>query len=214
MRRTPRREKKEAGVRKNLKWAAAFVVAGAAVVMVYGVGSASGANSSRVGPWGATWSCGGGGGRGAPPRPTTADPDPADSAAPIAADGTTTIQIVAHFTGDQFIDEEPLNSYSPGDRDIFTEEIRDPNNGNKQIGVDHVTCTKQIGNYIECIGTGQLYDRGKIEFGGSGRTKSRFLHLPITGGTREFSDAGGEVIVDTQSNGPDTNITLSIFHLS
>ncbi|MEY2402883.1 MAG: hypothetical protein QOD38_434 [Acidimicrobiaceae bacterium] len=189
-------------MRKNFKVAAALVIAGVMAFTVYGGGPASGAGAVKFGPWG----------KGAPKSTADARANQPDGGEPTTADATATMNLLAHSTGDFFVDEAPTGQFTPGDRDIFTEDLRNADNNNP-VGFDHVTCTKQIGNFMECAGTAKITGRGKIEFGGTTSGNSQFIYLPITGGSGEFATIGGQVIVDIYS-GPDTAITVYIVDMS
>jgi hypothetical protein len=180
-------------MRRNLKYAAMVVAAGAVAVMVYGVSPASGASAHPMTAWG----------RGAPQSAPVQSSDSSSS-------GATTITFTSHTTADFFVDEAPTGTFSPGDHDIFTEDLF--NGANKKIGDDHVTCTAQVDNTVLCAGEAHLSNRGTIEFSGVGNGGGKFV-LAVLGGTGEFRDVGGDVTVQT-SNSSDSTITLRLISLS
>ena len=87
--------------------------------------------------------------------------------------------------------------FSPGD----TYGFRDPllnESGNDRVGQVHVSCTVSFGENDICGGAIRVGGRGKITFYGTVPVTERlnFL-LAVTGGTRDFRGARGQMRVES-----------------
>jgi hypothetical protein len=174
-----------------------FVGGGIAVVALaaaLGSATASGGSSAR---WGAAFA-------GAPGASAAATDDGA------AADlhGRNVIQLYDQSSSDNaFIDVGP-SGFSPGDYIVFRDRLLTADQS-QQVGDLYVTCTFLFDN-AECHGTARLSGRGDITFDGLSPASNRPFLLAITGGTREFKTARGQIRVAPVGNSDDAYVAVKI----
>ncbi len=115
------------------------------------------------------------------------------------------IQVSAKPWTEYFIDNGPRGE-SPGDKFGFTEKLLQHG---ERVGRDAVECTvKRVTRRsftMQCLGTMTLRGRGQITIQGAvtfRRNSGDTFSLAVTGGTREFSGVGGEMVV-IERDGPD-----------
>jgi hypothetical protein len=137
----------------------------------------------------------------APASAATAEPD-----AVPALRGRNVIQVLDRTVADQFVDTGPAD-FSPGDYFVFEDQLLTPD-GSQMIGILHGRCMV-IFDEAQCDGTAALTGRGKLTFAGTSPLSDRPFLLAITGGTREFAGASGQVRV-APINDTDANITIAL----
>jgi hypothetical protein len=160
----------------------AIAAAAAAALGAVSIPAAGGSSGDPLGPWasGAPW----------PPEP---------EAAPLSGGGRE-FMFFEEEVDSTFVDVGEAG-VSPGDYTVFHSELHawppiDPS----QEGDLHAVCTVGF-RRATCHGTLDLFDRGvgKITFEGDVPKSDRFL-LALTGGTRDFRAARGEMRVETDIN--------------
>jgi hypothetical protein len=160
-------------MRKAFPFLVVVALAGTAILAL-GVGGASGSSDDAAfEPWA---------------RQLTRDAARATDAAQAVAGQR--IVILARSDREKFVDADGSGGPSVGDYFLFTERI--VNGDGALIGRDWGACTLQFGQAAQCEATIRLFGRGTIEVAG---TLGRHPFIPITGGTGEFVDAGGELNV-------------------
>jgi hypothetical protein len=110
-------------------------------------------------------------------------------------DGGTFLRFVEVSTRFQFVDVGAPDQ-SPGDYLLFESGIYTPRGD--RVGRDSVRCVNGIRTFA-CDGTVQLFGRGKIVV--SGAFFGDDTQIAITGGTREFRNAGGQLFAVDQPDG-------------
>ena len=100
-----------------------------------------------------------------------------------------TLFLVAEFERQRGVDLGK-KGFSTGDFFVFTETIYN-GSGGKVIGKDTVRCEAGIRSFT-CEATIKLNGRGKIRVAGALFSSERGITLPVTGGTKDFSEAGGQ----------------------
>lgn len=180
--------------RKIIAVAAALVVC---IVATLAVASASptrrGTGVAKAGQWGRTVS----------------SADLARAKAPAAPQGAETFTVKERETGFKFVNTDGSN-FTTGDYFLFRDKLL--RNG-QQVGTDNIKCTASF-RLILCEaafsfnGSGGI-GRGQIAADGVVYNRNPFI-VPITGGTREFSGTGGQVVIRNVSN----NVTSLTFEVT
>jgi hypothetical protein len=85
---------------------------------------------------------------------------------------------------------------------IFDDPLKTPD-GSSTVGDINVTCTAAFQESV-CTGTLQLDGRGKISIVGTAPNHPGPFLLPVVGGTSEFIQASGELLVQPQGHGLET----------
>jgi hypothetical protein len=124
--------------------------------------------------------------------------EPASAA--VGRAGARTLVFIQEATGNEAFVDVPPGGESVGDSFIFRDRLEDPRT-RAHVGSLSVQCTLVFFT-INCEGTAIIFDRGKITLSGNVPDTPRFA-VAITGGTREFRAARGQVFVD------DTGATTS-----
>src|SRR4051794_26631096 len=175
-----------------------LVVGGIAVLgaaAAIGSGTASGGSTSPR--WGAAFA-------GAPGASAAAD----DGAAAAAMTGKQVIELYDQATDENaFVDVGPPD-FSPGDYVVFHDNLLTADRS-QQVGDLNVTCMFFFGN-ANCHGTATLKGRGKITFEGTSPANDRPFLLALTGGTREFQTARGQIRVAPVAGTDDALITVKV----
>jgi hypothetical protein len=161
-------------MRKALPFLVVVALAGTAILAVSAGGASGSSDGAAFEPWA---------------RQLTRDAARATGAAESAAAGERLV-ILARSDREKFVDADGSGGPSVGDYFLFTERI--VNGDGALIGRDWGSCTLQFGQAAQCEATIRLFGRGTIEVAG---TIGRHPFIPITGGTGEFADAGGELNV-------------------
>ena len=116
-----------------------------------------------------------------------------------SASGSRGEQIVLLQRGgeDFFFVDVLEEDFSPGDTYGFRDPLRDEED-TERVGELHVVCTAHFGEDV-CGGTIRLGGRGKITFDGTVPVTAGPLDfvLAITGGTRDFRAARGQMRVES-----------------
>jgi hypothetical protein len=127
--------------------------------------------------------------------------------------GEEVIELFAEEVDSEEIDLAP-DGESLGDRFVFTDDLFEEKDGEK-VGFDVVECTLvrlDDPGAVQCLATFWLDDRGQITVQGlvtfDGEDSGTFV-LPITGGSGEFQNAGGELEVEEVSE-TEANLTLTV----
>lgn len=119
--------------------------------------------------------------------------------AQAAPQGSETMTVITQQTQVAFIDADGSGSFSPGDYEVFTEDILDANTHAK-IGADHAKCTFDFDAFV-CDGTFTLFSRGDIAIEASLTDAPGGNFLVVTGGSFEFFGAGGEALLKDLGGG-------------
>jgi hypothetical protein len=117
------------------------------------------------------------------------------------------IKVVSTNTEEEFIDVGTPD-FSLGDQFVFTSELT---KHGKTVGHAGVVCTitSVAAEEAQCVGTAWFDKHGQIAIQGLLAGEPRDFSFPITGGTRDFEDAGGTLFVHEIS---DTKELLA-FHI-
>ena len=106
--------------------------------------------------------------------------------------------VLLQRVGEEFFFVDVLEEdFSPGDTFGFRDPLRDEQ-ATERVGELHAVCTVHFGEDA-CRGTIRLGGRGKITFDGTVPVPAEPLNflLAITGGTRDFRDARGQLRVES-----------------
>jgi hypothetical protein len=173
--------------------------AGLAVVLLgAALGGASASGGSTSARWGAAFA-------GAPGASAQAA---ADEGAAADLHGRSVIELYDQSTGQEaFVDVGP-SGFSPGDYIVFHDLLLTADRS-QQVGDLDVTCMFMF-DVANCHGTATLKGRGKITFEGTSPTTDRPFLLAITGGTREFQTARGQIRVAPVVGTDDSMVSLKI----
>ncbi|MDX6534254.1 MAG: hypothetical protein QOF68_1998 [Gaiellales bacterium] len=112
-------------------------------------------------------------------------------AAAVAPDGTEHIVLIAREVRAQDVDVPPAGE-STGDSFFFEEALWNVGR-TKQLGIDSAECRLGIRTF-NCAGTLLLFGRGKIQVDGA-FFFDRDATIPVTGGTGQFADVGGVMVI-------------------
>jgi hypothetical protein len=163
----------------------------AAVVGVANVGGA-GAEPDGIGRWG----------RSGDGSSSAAAASPEPSAAEVQAAAARSLTFLQEETQNSaFVDVGPRDE-SVGDSFIFRDRLLNPRT-NAHVGSLSVQCTLAFFS-TECTGTAIVFDRGKITLAGNVPGSGSRFAVAITGGTREFRAARGQVLVTDTANQRDS----------
>ena len=100
--------------------------------------------------------------------------------------------------------------FGPGDILAFVDSLTDPADGSR-VGTVRGLCTVQIGHWQTCQVGGFLDGRGEIFVSGVISTDPDFdSNLAITGGTGEFENVRGSLLLEPVANTSGSDITLSL----
>ena len=139
---------------------------------------------------------------GVAPSPAPGKGEDAESAGAVDAEsagGRRGERIVLLQRGgeDFFFVDVLEEDFGPGDTYGFHDPLRDERD-TQRLGEIHVVCTAHFGEDV-CGGTIRLGGRGKITFDGTVPVTAGPLDflLAITGGTRDFRDALGQMRVES-----------------
>jgi hypothetical protein len=166
----------------------------AAAAMLGGASASGGSTSAR---WGAAFA-------GAPGAATAA----ADDGAAAALHGRSVIELYDKSTGENTYVDTGDSGFSPGDYIVFHDLLLTPDQSS-QVGDLNVTCMFFF-DVANCHGTATLKGRGKITFEGTSPASDRPFLLAITGGTREFQTARGQIRVEPVAGTDDSHVTVKI----
>ena len=124
---------------------------------------------------------------------------PAHAGAPNAPQGAETFTVRERQTRARFVDTGPKGD-STGDYFLFRSDLY--MNG-QRVGTDNVKCTLSF-RLAQCEAVGSFngqggIGRGQIAVAGVAYNRNPFV-LPITGGTRAWFGAGGQVVVTDVSD--------------
>ncbi len=130
-------------------------------------------------------------------------------AALTTADGVQ--RLVLNTKSGQFkpIDADHSGSDSVGDYFLFTETLW--NAGGDRIGNVRATCTHHFNGSL-CQASIRLAGRGTLQV--AGLITRRNGLLAVTGGTGDFSDAGGEMDTSADNGGTTGQLVISLRHLA
>ena len=101
--------------------------------------------------------------------------------------------------------------FSPGDTYGFRDPLRNEEDS-ERVGQIRVVCTAHFGDEDVCEGTIRIGGRGKITFDGTVPVTDGPLDflLAITGGTRDFRDARGQMRVEGSGADATFRVTLRL----
>jgi hypothetical protein len=116
-----------------------------------------------------------------------------------ARHGDSTMTFLDITTRTTSIDVDQSKSFTIGDENIFRDVLKTPS-GSRRVGTLDVVCTavsavSEAKGRAHCLGTADLQG-GTIEFGGTvafAPNQETIFKIAITGGTRNFDTAGGEL---------------------
>lgn len=118
-------------------------------------------------------------------------------------DGGAIIAVVERQQRQRYLDAGATGE-SPGDSFMWEGALFTP--GGERVGRDVVVCTLGIRTYL-CNGTLRMPDSGKIQVNGAFFGNESVI--PITGGTKDYRDAAGEMFAVDMPDGT----SRLIFHL-
>jgi len=132
----------------------------------------------------------------------------ADEGASADLQGRSVIRLYDRATSENtFVDTGPTG-FSPGDYLVFHDELLAADQS-QQVGDLDVTCMFLF-DVANCHGTATLKGRGKITFEGTSPASDRPFLLALTGGTREFQTARGQIRVAPVAGTDDAQITVKV----
>jgi len=135
--------------------------------------------------------------RSAPPAKGEADSEGAVGDESVRGSRGERIVLLQRGGEDFFFVDVLEEDFSPGDTYGFHDPLRDEED-TERAGELHVVCTAHFGEDV-CGGTIRLGGRGKITFDGTVPVTAEPLNflLAITGGTRDFREARGQMRVES-----------------
>jgi hypothetical protein len=169
-----------------------------AVLLGVALGGASASGGSSSARWGAAFA-------GAPGASAQAA---GDDGAAADLHGRSVIELYDQSTGENEFIDVGASGFSPGDYIVFHDNLLTADRS-QQVGDLDVTCMFLF-DVANCHGTATLKGRGKITFEGTSPTSDRPFLLAITGGTREFQTARGQIRVAPVAGTDDANVTLKL----
>ena len=161
----------------------------------FGASIASGGSSSAR--WGAAFA-------GAPGAAASAP----DEGAAADLTGRSVLHLYDRATSEStYVDTGP-SGFSPGDYLVFHDQLL-TDDQSQQVGDLNATCMFFF-DVANCHGTATLKGHGKITFEGTSPASDRPFLLALTGGTREFQTARGQIRVAPVAGTEDAQITIKV----
>jgi hypothetical protein len=168
-----------------------------ALVIGAGLGGATASGGSSGARWGAAFA-------GAPGAAAAA----ADDEAAADLGGRSVLELYDRATSENtYVDTGP-SGFSPGDYLVFRDDLLTADQS-QQVGDLNVTCMFFF-DVANCHGTATLKGRGKITFEGTSPASDRPFLLALTGGTREFQTARGQIRVAPVAGTDDSQISVKL----
>jgi hypothetical protein len=165
------------------------------------LGAALGGTTASGGPSGARW---GAAFAAAPGAAAQA----ADDGASTDLRGRSVLELFDQGTDDNTFVDTGSSGFSPGDYIVFRDNLLTADQS-QQVGDLNVTCMFLF-DVANCHGTATLKGRGKLTFEGTSPTSDRPFLLAITGGTREFQTARGQIRVAPVSGTENANVSVEL----
>ena len=176
-------------MRKGIAILTSFAAVVAALVSISAVGASASSSRPTFKPWGHS------------PRAAHG------TAAVSTVDGAQKLVLNTKSGQFKFIDADQNGQESVGDSFLFTESLW--NAGGDRVGKVWAMCTDHFNGTL-CQATIRLAGRGTLTVAGA--ITGHNALLAVTGGTDEFSDAGGEM--DTSGdNGNTGQLVIWVRHL-
>src|SRR5689334_17144934 len=127
-----------------------------------------------------------------------------DGAAAADMHGRSVIDLYDQSTSQNFYVDTGPSDFSPGDYIVFHDNLLTADQSS-QVGFLDVTCMFLFDKAL-CHGTATLKGRGKITFEGTSPANDHPFLLAVTGGTREFQTAGGQIRVEPVAGTDDSRV--------